>query len=281
MFSEKVEKLLTHQEDLEVEFKETIGKEVTDTMVAMANAKGGFILIGVRDTEDKNGRQLGEIVGVNISDENKLKILNKAQSIVDKLFPHIKEETDERGRSIYVVEIPEGTQKPYCTGGGRYLIRCDGNNTATTPGMMEDLMLERITAGPGETEEELPSALQVLEAEFSTFVRRFRDEWVTERDSQPASIDNAKYMLENAFQQVLDFKVRIMSPEGASLPEILGSVLKGFKALLQHRLYIDGGRSYRAFWEAGDEMVQLLEKASAEIASFAVHSTSSNGNRDR
>lgn len=270
MLSEQVKKLLTHEEDAEIEFKETISKELVDTMVAMANAKGGFILIGVRDSEDQDGKQIGEIIGITISDENKRKILNKAQSIIDKLFPFpiIKDETDEKGRSIYIVEIPEGTRKPYCTQGGRYLIRADGNNTSITPGMMEDFIIERIEKlmrKPEGPKEELESTFAAFHSEFAQFVRRFRDEWSAERDTQPPTIDDAKYILESAFQEVLDFKSQIVKVQGTNLSEMLGDVLKGIKTLLQHRVYMDGGRSYRQFWEGGDQILQLLEMAAGEM----------------
>lgn len=265
MLSEEVKKLLARKEDVEVEFKERITKDLTDTMVGMANADGGFILIGVRDSEDENGRQIGEVVGITISDDNRLKIVQKAQSIIDKLFPIIRDETDADARSIYIVQIREGTRKPYCTQGGRYLIRADGNNTAITPGMMEDLILERVTSRTEQPKEGVQSSLEAFHREFSQLVRRFRDEWITERDSHPPNIDDAKFILEDVFREVLDFKSRIVAAEGTNLPEILANVLKGIKALLQHQLYLDGGRSYRQFWEGGDQMLQLLETALAEL----------------
>lgn len=265
MLSKETKKLLAHKEDVEIEFKGTITKDLTDTMVAMANANGGFILIGVRDSEDENGRQIGEVVGITISDENSLKIVQKAQSIIDKLFPSIREETDTEGRSVYIVQIPEGTRKPYCTQGGRYLIRADGNNTAITPDMMEDLILERVTARTQEPREEVQSSLEVFYHEFSQFVRRFRDNWVTERDSQLPDIEDAKCILERSFEEVLDFKSQIVAAKSTNLPEILANVLKGIKALIRQRLYLNGGRSYKQFWEGGDQMLQLLETALAEL----------------
>ncbi len=265
MLSERVKKLLAHEEDIEIEFKETITKDIIDTMVAMANATGGYILIGVRETEDKNRRQIGEVIGINISDKNKLQILQKAQSINDKLFPIITDEKDSTGRSIYIVQIPEGTRKPYCTQGGKYLIRTDGNNTAITPVMMEDIILEKMTLSTQRKKELVKLPLETFYQEFSQFVRRFRDEWNTERDRQPLDIEDAKFIFESAFNEILDFKSKIVSAEGTNLPEILADALKGIKALLQHQLYLDGGRSYRQFWDGGDQIFELLDVALSEI----------------
>jgi predicted HTH transcriptional regulator len=264
MLSEETKKLLSREEDVEMEFKETISKKLTDTMVAMANCNGGFILIGVRDSEDESERQIGEIVGISISDENKLKIVQQAQSIMDKLFPAIKDETDEKGRSIYIVQISEGTRKPYCTQGGRYLIRADGNNTSITPVMMEDLILERITARTREPKEEVQPPLETFQRKLSELFNRFRDEWVIERDSEPSDIADAKYILEEYFEKLLDFKSQTAAVEGTNLPEILANVLKGIKALLQRQVYMDGGKSYNQFWESGDQVLELLKTALEE-----------------
>ncbi len=265
MLSEQVKKLLNHEEDVEVEFKETIPKDIKDTMVAMTNSKGGYIIIGVRETEDENGRQIGEVIGINISDKNKLIILQQAQSINDKLFPNIIDETDSKGRSIYMVQIPEGIRKPYCTQGGKYLIRADGNNTAITPGMMEDLIIERMTSFTQRQKEQLKPSLEDFYKNISQFVRRFRDEWDTERDSQHLDINDAKFILENTFNEMLNFKSQIISAENTNLPEILADSLKGIKTLLQHQLYLDGGRSYRQFWDSGDQILKLLDVALSEI----------------
>lgn len=264
MLSQKVKRLLTREEDIEVEFKEVISKEITDTMVAMANAIGGFILIGVRDSEDEKGRQIGEVVGITISDDNKLKIIQKAQSVIDKLFPKIWNETDDAGRSIYVVQILEGPRKPYCTQGGRYLMRADGNNTAITPSMLEDLIIERLGSYVHESKKDVEEPLETLQEEFTQFVGRLRDEWNAESDSDRPSTNEGKTILKNAFHEVLNFKSKLVRTEGTKLPEILAQTLKGIKSLLKQNV-MDGLSLSGRFWLQGDMIIELLETALEEF----------------
>lgn len=261
MISGQVRRLLSFEEGMDVEFKEIITRDLANTIVAMANAEGGFILIGVRDSKDEEGKQIGEIVGIVITDENKLKIVQQCQSIMDKLFPTIRVETDEEERSIYIIEVPEGSRKPYCTASGRYLIRADGNNTPITPTMMEDLIRERLGL-PKEEE----SPLEIFHRQFDLFLREFRDKWELERDSEYPDIDETKFVLESALGEVLEFKSQITRAEGTDLLERFTDILKRLKDLCQRRIYVDGGLSFGQFWSDGDRVIELLESVSTEIA---------------
>ena len=147
-FSEKTKRLLNGGEGVETEYKAKIKQEFNDTLVAFANSKGGVCLFGVEDDKDAEGRHIGKVVGIEISDRMRGRIQSRADQTIDKISIAIESEYDDDGTGIYIVSIEEGTHKPYCTGGGRYLIRRDGQNCAISPNMMAPLMERRINTAP-------------------------------------------------------------------------------------------------------------------------------------
>ncbi|MGO4543092.1 AlbA family DNA-binding domain-containing protein [Paenibacillus sp. 2TAB19] len=139
---EELIKLINKEEGYEVEFKESLAGLKTEDVVAFANSiSGGVILIGVKDDVDTIGRQLGTIVGCPISDNGKLSILNKAQSCRPPVNLEITAQ-DINGQSIYILEIPSGDFKPYCTDGGTYRIRGDGQKRSLYPNELLSLFME-------------------------------------------------------------------------------------------------------------------------------------------
>ena len=143
--SDRTKKLLSGGEDTEVEYKQKIKDDLNKTFVAFANATGGIVIIGVEDASDENGKQIGKVAGILITDENKQKIQSIASSIHERVDINIESENDEYENGIYIVTVSEGKNKPYCTGSGRYLVRSDGQNCAITPTQMETYMKHRIS----------------------------------------------------------------------------------------------------------------------------------------
>jgi predicted HTH transcriptional regulator len=140
--SKRAKKLLAGDENLDVDFKEEMNGLKAVDLVAFANTeKGGAILIGIRDSKDLNGRQVGRIVGCHISDENKLAIISKAQSCTPPIHVDVFVE-NLNSKPFYRIEIPSGRNKPYCTGGGKYKIRGDGRNLPLNPRKLLAMFLE-------------------------------------------------------------------------------------------------------------------------------------------
>ena len=108
-------------------------------------------------------------------------------------------------------------------------------------------------------------AVEMFKAQFESFLRRLEAEWTTERDSGPYSVDDGKYILQNALSQVLDFRAQIVRDEGSQLSGLLEDASKRLKSLQRHRIYADGGNSFRAFWKQGDEVIELLKKVPSEL----------------
>jgi len=139
---EELLKMINKEEGYEIEFKESLSGLKSEDIVAFANSKtGGVILIGVKDDSDNQGRQIGTVTGCQISDNGKLSILNKAQSCRPPVNLEIIS-TEIYGTSVYVIEIPSGEFKPYCTDGGTYRIRGDGQKRSLYPSELLSLFME-------------------------------------------------------------------------------------------------------------------------------------------
>ncbi|MCV9948548.1 AlbA family DNA-binding domain-containing protein [Paenibacillus polymyxa] len=143
MFSkEDIVKMINSEENKEIEFKESISGLKAEDIVAFANSKsGGVILIGVRDGAASDGRQIGSIIGCKVNDSARLTILDKAQSCRPAVNLNITSHGID-GKNIYVIEIPGGEYKPYCTEGGTYRIRADGRKRSLYPNELLSLFME-------------------------------------------------------------------------------------------------------------------------------------------
>ncbi|WP_144199668.1 hypothetical protein [Shewanella sp. KCT] len=109
-------------------------------------------------------------------------------------------------------------------------------------------------------EEYEKSDVDMFKSQFESFLRKLQAEWAAERDSEPYGIDDAKYILENAVGNLLDYQSQIVSdPENQLIP-IFQNATKSMKALLRHRVYMDGGKSFKEFWKKGDEAIAYLNK---------------------
>ncbi|MFP4460251.1 MAG: helix-turn-helix domain-containing protein [Candidatus Zixiibacteriota bacterium] len=138
----RTRELLSGDENFDVDFKEDLSGLKAVDLVSFANSEnGGAILIGIRDARDSDGRQIGEIIGCTICDENKLSIISKAQSCSPALNVQLYVE-NLRSRPFYRIEIPSGKNKPYCTGGGKYKIRGDGRNLPLHPPKLLEMFLQ-------------------------------------------------------------------------------------------------------------------------------------------
>lgn len=116
--------------------------------------------------------------------------------------------------------------------------------------------------GPSLVQEESDEikAIKMFKSQFESFLRRFEADWAAERDTEPYGIDDGKYILRDASSEVLSFKSQIVKDDGQGLTDILQDSLKRLKELGRHELYMDGGVSYKEFWEKGNEVLENLKK---------------------
>ncbi|MFA5434262.1 MAG: ATP-binding protein [Candidatus Paceibacterota bacterium] len=114
MKKEELEFLIQQGEGYNVEFKERYTSLIDKDICAMANATGGKILIGVNDA--------GKIVLTKLTNSMKSEI----QSIARNFDPKFIVDVSEYG-GIIIINVPEGTEKPY-SAGGKFYIRQGANS---------------------------------------------------------------------------------------------------------------------------------------------------------
>ncbi|MGG3283600.1 AlbA family DNA-binding domain-containing protein [Paenibacillus solani] len=218
MFSrQELLKIINKEEGYEIEFKESLSGLKSEDIVAFANSKtGGVILIGVKDDSDNQGKQIGTVTGCQISDKDKLSILNKAQSCRPPVNLEIIS-TEIDGAGIYVIEILSGEFKPYCTDGGTYRIRGDGQKRSLYPSELLSLFMESernkfvnsFKEATTELERNLNETKQQVLKETSTMIKELQafDKKVSETlDDIYSSADNADSNSSNVESTVDDIE---------------------------------------------------------------------------
>ena len=105
--------LIKEGEGLTIEFKETFTSKIDEDIVAFANTKGGVILLGVKNNK--------EIIGETLTNNLKAKINTLARNCKPSIDISLNQVDN-----IVVIDIPEGTSKPYSCGNGYYR-RLDGS----------------------------------------------------------------------------------------------------------------------------------------------------------
>ena len=145
---------------------------------------------------------------------------------------------------------------------------------------LRDLLQRHIAGAMAELHQRVPSEdeppakaaknddLQQYRSQVDSFLRRLDAEWASERDSGPHGIDEGKVVIANALNQVIGLRTQIARGMD-DIANILDNAAKDFRGLQRHRLFLDGGRSYRAFWQEGDEAISRLKVVSAILSKYA------------
>jgi len=112
------------------------------------------------------------------------------------------------------------------------------------------------------------AALRQFLNDYDSSLRRISAEWSAERDSEPHSTDDAKYILARAADEVVHFRSMITN-DSLGISDKLAECLRRLKALQRRQMYIDGGVSWREFWSEGDAILGELGTARDLLASAA------------
>lgn len=132
-------KLLSRAEDLDLDFKRDADSVKHDDLVAFANSGGGVILVGVDEKTGKNGAQKGQVVGCEVSDRERNKIVSRANQCRPAIA--VKVTIEIHGKlSIFRIDIPKGGL--HCTPNGTYKIRRDGQTDIIDPSAMAQIIVE-------------------------------------------------------------------------------------------------------------------------------------------
>lgn len=170
--------LLEGEEGYDVEFKESVNGVKPKYFVAFANSKnGGTILVGVSE-EAKDGQEPPVVVGCNIGDRSKRKLITRAQNCRPPVDIEINEETLD-GEDFYRIDIEPGNSKPYCTEKGKYKIRDDGNVKGLHPEELLEIYMEeeskKFLKRFEEATKDLVSDFESMEKRLSLFKERVNE----------------------------------------------------------------------------------------------------------
>lgn len=123
----EVREIIINGEGITTEFKlqEVSNEDLAKTIVSFANTFGGKIFIGVSDE--------GEFIGLNESvNELMRRIDDIAYNRCRPPITILQETVNIDDKTILVVSVPMGSQKPYSTDTGRYYIRSANRNRIAT-----------------------------------------------------------------------------------------------------------------------------------------------------
>lgn len=109
--------LIQKGEGHHLEFKEesVSSDSIKKTIVCFANTDGGMILVGVSNNQS--------ITGVSNADRKMLDIENIAYNNCEPPKTILQETVVIEDKTVIVVNVPKGTQRPYKTNDGKYYIR--------------------------------------------------------------------------------------------------------------------------------------------------------------
>ena len=137
---EKIEVIerISNGEDSYTQFKINLtnSEKLSQELVAFSNARGGLLIIGVDDNgnivglEDNDIRRLNQLIG-NVINAN----------IIPPIYPLVKIE-EIQGIKLLIIEVDEGTNKPYSTNTGIYLTKAGSDKRKISPQELRRLFAE-------------------------------------------------------------------------------------------------------------------------------------------
>lgn len=135
-------------------------------------------------------------------------------------------------------------------------------------------MIDLINAAGGKSsdavfkpaEDEQITVLRQFLRNYEGFVRRAMTEWAAERDSDPYSTDDAKFLAARMADDVVNFKSMI-TDDSIGVSSKLNECLLRLKSLQRRQMYLDGGMSWREFWSEGNSILTELESVGSLLAS--------------
>ncbi|MBM3198540.1 MAG: transcriptional regulator [Chlamydiae bacterium] len=152
--------LLQLGESETLEYKESFGDEAIETLGAFANARGGVIILGVRDSGDVTGLQLGR----NTLEE----MANKIQNITDpRLQPSVTTLSYD-GKTVIILQVSAKSGSPVSVR-GRYFRRVGKTNQR----MSHEEIMQAMTASMGLSWDACVESLSSMEDLQQDLIDRF------------------------------------------------------------------------------------------------------------
>lgn len=128
--------------------------------------------------------------------------------------------------------------------------------------------LEEPSPKPKSSREQQKAAIEQIRDSFAEFMRRLSAEWEAERDSEPLSTDDGKYILSRAQGDVLHFRTMFVT-DNSGVSNTLDQALKDLRRVQRHEVYMDGGMSWNEFWREGDRIIAALGEVPDRLRDIA------------
>lgn len=182
--------ILSEGESYTVEFKESPDRTLSAEVCAFANASGGRIFIGVDDS--------GKIVGTDVSNAAR----SRVQDTINQIEPRLKVEIEVQD-NIMVVNVPEGTQKPYSCAKGFYRRFGPNSQKLERDSIIEFFQNEGRIRYDEIVRDDLPVSERFNEAAYRRYIRLAKISDVLEREAilknlNCAAVVNGKLYFTNA-----------------------------------------------------------------------------------
>ncbi|MFP4506918.1 MAG: RNA-binding domain-containing protein, partial [Cyclobacteriaceae bacterium] len=104
-------------------------KELSEEICAFANAAGGVLLIGVSDDNEIHGAEI---------DNGKRSAIQNSLNEINPHIPTTLYSVDIEGKTVWVIEVNSGPQKPYALSGAIYVRQGPNTQKLTTVEQMRD-----------------------------------------------------------------------------------------------------------------------------------------------
>jgi hypothetical protein len=97
-------------------------------------------------------------------------------------------------------------------------------------------------------------------SDLDAYLRKLEVDLKAELASGPKGLDDAKRIIASAEPRLLNLMADPEIASDSTFAEAVNSILADLKRVQRHQLYIDGGASFRKFWESLDEIMNRLKK---------------------
>ncbi|MGA2937404.1 MAG: hypothetical protein ABSF52_09945 [Syntrophobacteraceae bacterium] len=104
-----------------------------------------------------------------------------------------------------------------------------------------------------------------MQTQLRTLLTRAELDWAAGLDMEPNSLEKANYTLQALVSDLIDFRSSLVDRVDRDLLRDFDKQILELKRLQSHRVYLDGGKSYRDFWESGDRILTFLHEFPRKI----------------
>jgi len=118
---------------------------------------------------------------------------------------------------------------------------------------------EEATNDKKDDREDETEGLIVFLSHLGEILRLYEVDWNAEKQSTPVNTDDAKFMMEQFGNELLYVRAQITHDEAGFLSKTLDEAIALGKKIGDHQMFIDGGKSYKEFWQIGDEMIDKVK----------------------